>query len=559
MVSRAQPFPLSGPRAARDEGDRVREDATSPVTPFWRTPLIALLVAICYYVATEVGLSLKPANTPIATLWPPGAILLAVFLLAPSRIWWALAFAVLPAHLLVQMGGSTSFSAALAWYIANVGTVLMGAFCIRYFKKQKLLFDSVQGVVIFLVFGFLLAPLAKLAFGVLIAPLVPSFLNAGVVPTGRGRDYWMFWMTLFSSNMISNLTLVPAVVLLGLKGVSWIRRVTLVQCVEAGLLVFGIVSVSVLVFGRQITAMNSTPALIFVLLSVLLWASVRFGSGGLSASMLVVVLISIVNVMHGRRLLPWASIGENVLFLHSLVGVLALPLLLLTAVIAERQLAEESLRSTRGKLIHSQEQERHRIARELHDDIVQQLTLVGLDLDRLRTEVDSSVNLRLAGVYDRVSEVAKATRDLSHTLHPFALEYLGLAPALRTLCRHTGALSFITINFTEENVPSGLTAEISLCLYRVAQGALQNIVKHSHAQTASMELKTRSGHALLRIVDDGVGITPEQHHSGGMGLASMRERVCALDGTFEVRSGRLKGTTVEASVPLKEARHESAN
>jgi integral membrane sensor domain MASE1 len=127
------------------------------------------------------------------------------------------------------MQGSTPFLAALAWFIANTGGVLMGALCIRHFKKEKPLFDSVQGVVIFLVFGCLVASLAKLAFGVLVAPLVPSFLDGGLVLTGRGRDSWMLWMTLFSSNMISGLTLVPAIVLFGLNGVSWITKATLVR------------------------------------------------------------------------------------------------------------------------------------------------------------------------------------------------------------------------------------------------------------------------------------------------------------------------------------------
>jgi NarL family two-component system sensor histidine kinase LiaS len=95
-------------------------------------------------------------------------------------------------------------------------------------------------------------------------------------------------------------------------------------------------------------------------------------------------------------------------------------------------------------------------------------------------------------------------------------------------------------------------------LYRIAQEALQNIVKHGHAEAASMELKVRGGYILLRIVDDGIGITPEQHHSGGMGLASMHERAWALDGTCKVTSGPLKGTTVETSLPLKQKPHVDA-
>jgi signal transduction histidine kinase len=102
-------------------------------------------------------------------------------------------------------------------------------------------------------------------------------------------------------------------------------------------------------------------------------------------------------------------------------------------------------------------------------------------------------------------------------------------------------------------VPTHIPSDISHCSFRVAQEALQNIVKHSHARTAFIELKVRGGHALLRIVDDGVGITSEQCDGGGMGLASMRERVRVMDGTCKVTLGTLKATTVKASVPLKEA------
>jgi len=550
MVSGAQAFPLSGVRAAPDQRERVSEDATSSVTPFWHTPLIALLLAICYYLATELGLALKPAYTPIATLWPPSAILLAAFLLAPRRIWWAFLLAVLPAHLLVQMQGGTPFLAAFAWFIANTGQALLGALCIGYFKKEKPLFDSMQGVVIFLVFGCLVTSLAKLAFGVLIVLLVPSFLDAGLVLRGRGGDYWMFWMTLFSANMISHLILVPAVVLFGLNGISWIRKATFVRCVEAGLLACGIVLVSLLVFGGQIPAPNSIPALMYAPLPLLLWACVRFGSGGLSASMLAVALISIWNLIHGRGLWTGASLTENVLSLHMLLGTFALPLMLLAAAVAERRLTEKSVRNAWSKRIRVQERESHRIAQELHDDIGQQLALLANDLSQIKMQSDSSVRPSLDRLHDRIADVSRATHDLSHGLHPPTLKYLGLAQALRSLCRDVGAHNSMSITFAEENVPTSLAADLAISLYRIAQEALQNIVKHSHARIAAVELKVEGGRALLRIMDDGVGINPEQQQGGGLGLASMRERVIALDGTFKITSAPQNGTTVEASVPL---------
>jgi signal transduction histidine kinase len=144
--------------------------------------------------------------------------------------------------------------------------------------------------------------------------------------------------------------------------------------------------------------------------------------------------------------------------------------------------------------------------------------------------------------------VSEATRDLSQDLYPFAVEYLGLASALRKLCRDTGALSHIAITFKEESAPASIPTDASRRLYRVAHEALRNIVKHSCAQRAAIELSVSSGRVLLRIADDGVGMNPE--HSEGLGLTSMREQLLSLSGAFTIKSALSKGTTIEASVPI---------
>jgi signal transduction histidine kinase len=532
-------FHLSTLRTASERLGTVGEDVTAPSDArSFRTLSFALLVAVGYYAGTKIGFFLTPAQQPISTFWPPNAILLAALLLAPPRMWWGFLLAVLPAHLLVQLPAGVPVLTAVGWFIGNVGEALIGAAGIRYFRKGQPLFDSVHGLIIFLVFG------------VLVAPLATSFLDAAVVVvTGQAGNYGTLWVRRLFSNTIATLTLVPTIVLFGQSGLSRIRNAKLTRYVEAILLAFGIVIVSVLVFGHTD---NNVPALIYAPLPLLLWASLRFGPEGLSASMLVVALISIWNVMHGRGPFLSTTVAENVLSLKVLLSLLALPLLWLAVVIAERRQTERALQNTRSRLIHAQEEERHRIARDLHDDIVQQLTLLGLDLEELRNQSDPSMKPRLDGLYDQVSSVAEATRTLSHNLYPFALEYLGLAPALSKLCRRIGEQSHIAINFAEEGFPSKdrLAAGISTCFYRVAQEALQNLVKHSHARTATVELRMRGGRALLRIADDGVGMDPDQASSKGIGLNSMSERVTALDGTFKITSASSKGTTIEASVPL---------
>jgi signal transduction histidine kinase len=528
-----------GGRVTSDRREKVFESALSAIPLRFRTFLLALLVAISYYAGTKLGFSFTPAQTPISTFWPPNAILLAVLLLVPTRLWWAFLLAVLPAHLLVQLQSGVPMPSALGWFAGNTGEALLGAVAIRYFKKEKLLFDSLRDIAIFLVFG------------VLVAPLVTSFLDAAVVVlTGLGRDYWVFWTTRLSSNMISNLTIVPTAVLLATCWSSWIRTGTLARWVEAGLLAFGTVFFSVLVFSRPMT--NSILGLIYAPLALLLLAAVRFGVAGLSFSTLVVAVVSIWNTMHNVGPLVRTSIAESVLSLHVLIGAFALPLMFLAAAIAERRHGEEWLRSIREKLIRAQEQERHRIARELHDDIVQRLTLAGLELDRVRLESDAVLRRELDRLHEQVSSASEATRALSHDLHPFVLEYLGLEKGLRTLCRNTGEHYPVSINFTGQNVPPDVAYPISLCLYRVAQEALQNIVKHSQARVATIELKATSGQALLRILDDGIGMSPEQQHGAGMGLASMRERVTALGGTLKISSAPSKGTTIDVSIPFAE-------
>lgn len=538
-------LPLTRSRTAPEQLDVALQETVHSVPRHFRTSEIALLVAISYFAGSQIGFFLTPAQSPIATFWPPNAILLAAFLLTPPRIWWVLLLSVLPAHLLIQLKAGIPVLSSLGWFVGNTGEALLGAACIRRFKKEPL-FESVQGIVVFL------------AFGVILATLVTSFVDAAsTVLTGLGSNYWKLWTTRLTSNMIANLIIVPTIVTFGVKKASWFRWTNRARYFEAGTLAVGIVLVSQLVFSRE-NGTGGIPASIYAPLPLLLWAALRFGAGGLSASMLVVTLISAWNATYGRGPFGNLSAADQVLSLHILLTVFALPLMLTAALIAERRHSDETLKDTRIKLVDAEDRERHRIARELHDDIVQQLTLTGLGVDELRSGSNASAKMALDKLYDQISVVSNATRDLSHNLYPFSLEYLGLVGALKKLCRETGGQSGLTISFSESDVPSLLPSDISQCLYRIAQEALQNIVKHSHAGGASMELKVRGGYVLLRIVDDGIGIPPEQHHSGGMGLASMHERAWALDGTCKVTSGPLKGTTVETSLPLKQKPHVDA-
>ena len=500
----------------------------------FNAPVIALVVAIGYYLGSRVGFLLTPASTPIATFWPPNAILLGALLLTPARIWWVLILAVFPAHLFVQLRTGIPLLSALAWFVGNTGEALLGAICVRIFKKDKPLFESVYGVLVFLIFGVLLPTLAT------------SFLDAaGVLLTGLGKDYWMLWTTRLTSNIVADLTIVPTIIIFGVRGLSWLRRANLSAYFEAAVLAMSTVMVCQLVFGRE-SAISTWWAFTYVPLLLLIWALLRFGSGGVSASLLAVAVISGWNTMHGRGPLGMQSMVYAVLSLHFLLTVLAISFLLSGALIVERRTSEETLRAKCVHFLHTEEQERYRIARELHDNILQRLTLLGLHLDELQAASLVFAEPPPNRLYEQISDISKSIRDLSHNLHPFILEYLGLPRALRKLCRDAGAQSGIAIDFSEDNLASPLPSDVASCLFGAAQKALRSIAQHSHAKTALMELRFAGPAVQLRISDDGVGLG----RSEGAWLTLVREQLLALDGTLHITSAASKGTVIEVSVPL---------
>ena len=281
-----------------------------------------------------------------------------------------------------------------------------------------------------------------------------------VLATGRGNAYWGLWTVGLFSNVLEELTIVPTIVVVGLKGISWMHKERITKCLEAALLAV----VSVLVFGVEDASRR--PALIYLPLTFLLWATLRFGPGGLAASLSAITVILMWHAGHGHSPFVSDSVRQNVISLQILLGTIAVPLILLSAITVERQLAEESLRRSRNRLIDSQEQERHRIARELHDDIGQQLTLVGLELDQTRnSEPTLPFRSRLDRLYDRVSEISVATREIARGLHPSRLDHLGLTAALRGLCQEIARDKSLTVHFHEYRIPPRLPQQTSLCVY----------------------------------------------------------------------------------------------
>jgi PAS domain S-box-containing protein len=222
--------------------------------------------------------------------------------------------------------------------------------------------------------------------------------------------------------------------------------------------------------------------------------------------------------------------------------------------ITERKFSAESLQALSGRLIHAQEEERSRIARDLHDDFSQSLALQCIDVEQLLKKLgqtETSDRTRLLKMLKRTKQMATDIRALSHQLHSNKLEYVGLLPAVSGLCEEISEKCEIRVHFTEYGFPQDIPKDVALCLFRVAQEALGNVVKHSKAKSAEVQLDANSNGVTLRVTDDGKGFVPnDTNRGGGLGLVGMTERLRLVGGRLSVKSDPIQGTTILAEVPL---------
>lgn len=652
----ALPVPSNVPNAERLSGFR-----------FNRSVLLGgLLVCIGYYLGAKLGFSLTLHPRPVSVMWPPNSILLAALLLTPTRLWWFFLLCAVPAHLAVQLQGDIPLRMMICWAVSNATEALIGAGLIRLIIGGQFRFVGLANVATFLVCG------------VFLGPFLSSFLDAAFVRLnnwGEG-NYGEIWRIRFFSNMLASLAVAPLIVMCVQADYGRLRRTNWKRWLEAALLSIGLLLVGYAVFVRDRTGLRTDPAFLYIPLPFLLWAGVRFGGMGAVIAVFVTSLISIWGAAHGSGPFSTQSPEANALSLQIFLIGSSVLLLLLTAVMTDREQAqerfakafhsspdaifiarksdghivewneraenllgysrrdavrrtvfslniyrnpadhlkvladtagglavhdlemcflaktgekrqtlvsadtdeiagetcvivvvrditdrrrlEEETREVSGKLINAQEDERKRIARELHDDLNQRLALLSIDLDLLGQQSRMLVGPtpeRLKSINVQLSELMSEVHRLSYQMHPAKLEQLGLLVAARTFCREIGSQWSIGIHFDHQDVPRDLDSSVALCLYRVLQEALQNSVRHSGSREIRVRLMRENERLRLVIADNGKGFDVESSvQTAGLGLISMRERVRQVYGTIKLLSKPGAGTQIEVSVPLQTKR-----
>ena len=505
-----------------------------------KATITAIWVFGGYYVGAKVGFALTFLPNPISVLWPPNSILFAALLLVPANMWWVVIAAALPAHLLAELQVGVPVSMVVSWFVSNATEALIGALSVRLLTRGPLSFGRVRDVTVFI-------------FAASLAAFLSSFLDSAlVVLNGWGKSaFWQLWTTRLFSNITTALTLVPMIVTCASGVGASLRAAGWRRSVEAGVLFVGLLAIGALVFDAPI-ATTSSPALLYVPLPLLLWAGLRFGPAGASTSLTIVAFLVIFGAGNGTGPLGTHSAAENASELQMFLIFIASTMLILAAIVDERKQAEETSRKLSWRLLTAHEDERRRLARELHDDITQRLARVAIDAARFEPIELHAHGDAPRSVHSELVRLSEDVHALSYRLHPSILEDLGLAEALKAECDHVSRREPVQVQLEVQQVPDGLPHDVALCIFRVAQEALRNVARHARASVATVRLAFKEGGVLLAVRDNGIGFdidATQSRHS--LGRAGMDERVRLLGGTLYVESTSGQGTTVSAWVPLK--------
>ena len=514
-----------------------------------------ILVSAAYYLGAEIGFALQSPNAPQSVLWLPNSILLAVLLIVPFRRWPVYLAAAFPAQMLVSVGtGAPPLTMALL-FLTNCADASLGAFLVRRVARSQgpFVFEGLAATVIFVAFG---ATLPTVLF---------SFADAGIsVATGWSSSYFDAFITRARSNVLTHLIVVPAIVDMVARDCLRTRKA---GAVEGAALTGLLLVICGIAFSRS-AGSQAFAAVLYMPLPLLLWAAFRFGPGGVGWGALIVSMVATWNVLHESGPFFSRSPLEDVVSLQLFLLASTLPLLCLSAAIRERDRASLTVRESEaalrgsygrvrelaGKLITAQELERSRIARDLHDDLSQQLAALSISISKLRrgSSEPSELNDALRALQERTVAVVDHVRDLSHDLHPATLHHVGLVPALRTHCADVARQHSLDVRFSADGALAPLPRDVTVCLYRIVQEGLRNVATHAGVRDASVSLTQTPDLVELTIVDRGRGFDLDGGAArGGLGLLSIEERARLVGGIVKITSTPDRGTALHVKVPAR--------
>jgi signal transduction histidine kinase len=500
------------------------------------TIVLVCLVAVLSYVAPRLQSVLMLNLQTAWPLWPGCAILVAVLTLVRTRIWSALILVSFSSFVLFDLHVGVPV-ASIAWFVpADMIEVLTSAIGLRYCFGRVPRLNNIDS-------------LAKYGFvAVFLAPFVAAWVSARGIP----GDYWTSWRISFLSEVLAFITLTPAILGWFNEGPAWVQKARAYHLEFAALTA---TTVLLSYFAFAANAKSISPALLYSLVPLLLWSALRFGWIGITSSMIIIFFLSLWGLVRGLGPFNIPGSQNSMLSLQLFLIFAATPFMVLTAVVEDRKLAGEQLAGLSGRLIEAHEEERQRIARDIHDDYSQRLAMLAIDVENLAEKVgDSSQETRqqFHEFSERISELGTDMHSLSHQLHSSTLESLGLVAGVRAFCREFAETEHVQVDFAHENVPRSIPGDAALCLFRIVQEGLRNVKRHSGANKANVRVEYSGGNLHLTVYDQGKGFDPGASPvGGGIGIWSMQERLRLLGGRLQIQSHLMQGTRIDAWLAFK--------
>ena len=306
---------------------------------FGRIALQVLLTGVAYYLATEIAWALCFPNSKVSLLFPPHAVLIVVLLLVPVRHWWAYTLATIVAHFVATQQADWPVLYALHCEAFDAAQHVLTAAGIRLFIKSPLKAITLRDALIFVLIAVIIVPFGTAFWGA-----------AFTVSNHFGTQYWVEWRNLGISNGVTAVVLVPALLLIVNRLSGRWGKMTPARALEGTLLALGIVVVGAYVFAIVPAGPETSPALLYAPIPLLIWAALRFGLSGISAAMLVVTFQAIWGAMHGRGPFLLQSPAENALALQTFLMVTGTPLMFLTILLEEEKRSLQALHESEERV-----------------------------------------------------------------------------------------------------------------------------------------------------------------------------------------------------------------
>lgn len=514
-----------------------------------------LLVALAYYLGAEAAFYIGTLSDKIfALFWPPNVILFFALVIAPQRQWWLYIAAALPAHVVAEMGVGMPVLQLLVAFVTNCMVAVLSAYAVRRFIGDPPRFDTFQNAALYI---FITAGPC---------PAISAFGGAFVPILGGGSisDYWLFWSHWYLANALPNLTLGPVFLIWFSDGVKWSRWTLSRQIIEPVLLALVLIGMCIVVVtaARALISDSYVPVLLLAPLPLTLWGAVRHGARGASGAILIVSVIFTWRTLHDPALFIGQDPERSVLALQLFLTALAIPVLLLGAVIDELRRSGQLTRSLAASLVTAQDDERRRIARDLHDSTGQNLIAATLIAAQIQKLLPPSGERILGQLEEVLQQAIREIRTVSYLLHPPLLDEAGLGLALRDYVNGYAERSGIKVDLDVAHDLNRLPPDTELVLFRIVQEALTNVARHSKSTTARIHLDQhgagKSQTVVLTIEDAGKGMQTVQNvqsrrnrtkPASGIGIVSMRERVHQVGGRLDVETAS-SGTIVRAVIPV---------